>query len=297
MKNPYFTTYNEQMKKIFGCRVYKISIDGGFTCPNRDGKKSKNGCIFCDERGSSSRTHMINTPIKEQILKNIQVRKTRYKAKKFIVYFQSFTNTYADIKTLKKLYDEALFSHPDIVGISISTRPDCIDKEKLDLISSYKKDFPYVCIELGMQTIHDKTLKLINRHETHNDFLNAYNLINQYDIEHCIHVILNLPGETTIDQIETAKKLASLKIKGLKIHTLAAMKNTELEKLYLEKKWIPQEFDDHINLICEFIKNLNKECIIHRISGNGHPLHLVAPMWIKEKKNKILERVLVRMKN
>lgn len=134
-----YLSFNEYLQKMFHCRVYKVSVDAGFTCPNRDGSKGFGGCIFCDETGSSSRTHEKNTPIREQIVKNIKVRQSRYKAKKFIVYFQSFTNTYASVDHLKKLYDEAIDTHPDIVGLAISTRPDCVDNEKLELISSYRK--------------------------------------------------------------------------------------------------------------------------------------------------------------
>ena len=209
---PPIYTYNDYLKKRFQTRVYKISLDAGFTCPNRDGTKGKNGCIFCDEKGSSSRTHGDSTPIEQQALVNINVRKSRYGAKKFIAYFQSFSNTYAPCDQLKKIYDKALFSHPDIIGISISTRPDCIDEEKVQMIAEYKKKFPYVCIELGMQSIHDKTLSLINRQESHQDFLAAYALIKKYGLEHCIHIILGLPNESRQNQIETAKNLADLQI-------------------------------------------------------------------------------------
>ncbi len=287
-EKPPIYTYNEYLKKRFQTRVYKISLDGGFTCPNRDGTKGKKGCIFCDEKGSSSRTHCASTPIEQQAKINIDVRKSRYGAKKFIAYFQSFTNTYAPCDHLKKIYDKALFSHPDIIGLSISTRPDCIDEEKVKMIAEYKKKFPYVCIELGMQSIHDKTLSLINRQESHKDFLAAYDLLKKYELEHCVHVILGLPDESPQEQIATAKKLAYLQVQGIKIHTLVAMENTPLAKLYHEGKWSPLGFDEHIHLLCDFLEYIHPTCIIHRLSGNGHPHHLIAPQWIKTQKTKIL---------
>lgn len=218
------TSFNSFFKKKFGCRVYKVSVDGGFSCPNRDGSKSSLGCIFCDATGSSSRTlaHSMET----QILQNIAVRKTRYRAKKFIIYFQSFSNTYAPVEKLKSLYDTAIATHPDIIGLSVSTRPDCIDEEKMALLASYKKKLPFVSIEYGMQTIHNKTLKRINRHETHEDFLKALKLAKQYDLHHVAHIILGLPEENKDDQMATADMCKELEIEGVKIHMLVAMKNT-----------------------------------------------------------------------
>jgi len=283
----YFRSYNREMKEKFGCRIYKVSIDGGFSCPNRDGTKGKCGCIFCDETGSSSRTHTLQTPIKEQVKKNIRIRRTRYKAKKFIAYFQSYTNTYAPIEVLKEKYDEAIETDPDIIGLTISTRPDCINEENVKLIASYQQRLPYVSIELGLQSIHNETLKKINRQETFEDFLNAIQLIQKYKLHHCVHVILGLPGETPDMMIETAKMLSHLKVEGVKIHTLIAMENTPLATMYDKKIWKPFDFEENIERICDFIEHLDEKIIIHRISGNGHPQYLKAPLWIKEKKRLI----------
>jgi uncharacterized protein len=287
---PYkYRTYNSYLKEIFNCRVYKVSVDGNFSCPNRDGTKSYNGCVFCDEKGSSSRTQPSHMSIKDQIINNIKIRKSRYKAKKFIVYFQSFTNTYANTDHLKKIYDEAINSHEDIVGLSIATRADCVDEEKIKLIASYKEKLPYVCIEYGMQTIHDTTLQKINRKETHQDFLKALSLTQKYNIDHCVHVILGLPDETYEMQMQTAQKLAKLNVQGIKIHLLVAMKNTPLEEEYFKGNWQPLSFDEYVHLASDFLEYLPPNCIIYRISGNGHPLYTVAPKWMyKEKKNVIL---------
>ncbi|MFA5249906.1 MAG: TIGR01212 family radical SAM protein [Parachlamydiales bacterium] len=286
---PYFS-YRAYMQKLFSQRVYKISIDGGFSCPNRDGTKSYQGCIFCDAQGSSSKTNPQNTPIKAQVLKNLKIRQSRYKAKKFIAYFQSFTNTYAPLEVLKKRYDEAVFAHPDIIGLSIATRPDSIDEEKIKLIASYKEKLPFVSLEYGLQTIHEKTLQLINRQEHFSDFLKALELARKYQIHPVAHVILNLPGEGRKEMLETAEALRALKIEGLKIHLLAALKNTALEQLFIEGKWQGLSFQDSVSLCCDFLERIPKATVIHRVSSqNGHHQDLVHPLWMKEKKEPFME--------
>ena len=291
-----FNSYNEHMKKIFGCKVYKVSIDGNFSCPNRDGNKSVDGCIFCDANGSSSRTNILNTSITNQIKNNIRIRRSRYRAKKFIAYFQSFTNTYGSVAELKKKYDEAISADKEIVGLNISTRADCINEEKIKLIASYKDKVKYVCIEYGMQTCHNKTLKILNRQETHKDFLKALNLTKKYNLHHCAHVILGLPGETIEDQLVTAETISKLDIEGIKIHLLTAMKNTRLEKMYNKGIWSPLSYEDYISLICCFLEKIHPECIIHRLSGSGHPEHLLAPTWLKNSKIKIVNDVIEEFK-
>ncbi len=288
------------MQQKFGERVYKVSIDAGFTCPNRDGTKSFGGCIFCDDSGSSSRTHPQGSSIRDQIIQNILVRKKRYGAKKFIAYFQSYTNTYGKPSHLQKLYDEAIQSHPDIIGLSIATRADCVDEEKIAMIAEFKKKVPYVQIEYGMQTVHNRTLQKIRRNETHEDFLEALRLTKKYSLANSAHVILGLPGETKEDQMQTAKTLALLQIEGVKIHMLIAMKNTLLEQDYLQGLWEPLTLEDYVSLVCDFLERLHPECTIHRLSGNGHPLHTVAPSWVYDKKKEITQKVyeeLVRRKS
>ncbi len=282
MTKPY-RPYSEYLKEKFGCRVYKVTLDGGFTCPNRDGTKAKGGCTFCDTTGSSSRAQDRRDSITDQILKNIEKQRKRFKAEKFIAYFQSFTNTYAPVERLKQLYDEAMAAHPDVVGLAISTRPDCVDDEKLALIASYKTPDNYVCVEYGMQTIHNRTLDRVNRAETHEDFLAAMELTRKYDLDHCIHVILGMPGETHADMMATADALAELKVNGVKIHLLCAMEHTPLAKDYLEGRWVPMGQEEYIPLICDFIERLHPECVVHRVAGNGHHKHVVAPLWLQRK--------------
>lgn len=300
MEKKLFLTFNDYLKKNFGCKVYKVCVDGGFSCPNRDGSKGKEGCIFCDAQGSSSQTNCSSTPIHDQVVENIRIRKTRYRAKKFIVYFQSFTNTYKSPSILKKLYDEAVFADKDIVGLSIGTRSDCIDEEKIALIAEYKKFLPYVSIEYGMQTIHDKTLIRINRQETHNDFLSSLKISRKYDLEPVVHVILGLPGETTEDMLKTADTIRTLGIKGVKIHLLTALINTPLADLYKKGLWTPLTYEQYLPLICEFIARLPEDCVIYRFAGGGHPNDIIAPIWPHKQKNylhKNIEEELIKRKS
>lgn len=296
MEQSLFISFNDYLKKKFGYRIFKVSIDGGFTCPNRDGQKGFGGCLFCDETGSSSRTNPQKLSMQEQILNNIKVRKSRrFRAKKFIAYFQSYTNTYAPASTLKKRYDEAISSHPDIIGLSIATRSDCLDEEKINLIASYKAKLPFVSVELGLQSIHNKTLHLLNRQETYEDFLKAFALIKKYQLEHCVHIILGLPGENEMDEIQTAKTLASLGVEGVKIHLLVAMKNTPLAEMYQKGLWQPLSFEEFIKRAVAFIEKLPSNCIIHRISGNGHPMHIEVPQWMRFRRKEILPAIKLAM--
>lgn len=291
MENNLFFTFNQYLQKEFGCRVYKVSVDGEFSCPNRDGTKGKEGCIFCDATGSSSKTNCPSKSIKEQVLENISVRNSRYKAKKFIVYFQSFTNTYAPCSILKKRYDEAVHAHEDIVGLAIGTRSDCVDEEKIALIADYKKILPYVSIEYGMQTIHNKTLMNLNRHETHEDFLTSLELSRKYSIEPIVHVILGLPGESYEDMLQTADTLRRLGIKGVKIHVLTATINTPLSRMYEKGLWAPLSYENFLPLACDFLERLPKDCVIYRLAGGGYAKDLIAPLWPYEKRHDLQQSI------
>ncbi|MEB3287101.1 MAG: TIGR01212 family radical SAM protein [Vampirovibrionales bacterium] len=279
-----YRPYSQYLKEKFGFKIYKATLDGGFTCPNRDGTKAIGGCTFCDTTGSSSRAQDRRDSISEQIVKNVEKQRKRFKADKFIAYFQSFTNTYAPTDRLKALYDEAMAAHPDIIGLAISTRPDCVDEEKLSLIASYKAPGRYVSVEYGMQTIHNRSLELVNRAETFEDFIAAYEMTQRFGLDHCVHIILGMPGETHDDMMATADEMARLKVMGVKIHLLCAMEHTPLAKDYLEGRWRPLEQEEYVNLVCDFIERLHPQCVIHRVAGNGHHQHVVAPLWLQRKK-------------
>lgn len=285
-----YLPYSDILKAKFGCKVYKVTLDAGFTCPNRDGSKGVGGCTFCDETGSSSRAQNKKDTITVQIEKNIARMRERFKAEKFIAYFQSYTNTYSRPERLKRLYDEAIAAHPDVIGLSISTRPDCVNAENLALIASYQRPGGYLCVEYGMQTIHDKTLAQLNRCETHQDFLTAFHLTRSLGIPMCVHVILGLPGETREDMMATATALSELKPEGVKIHLLCAMKHTPLEQQYYRGEWDPLTQEAYVGLVCDFIEHLDPGIAIHRITGNGHRDGLVAPRWLL-KKHEVLMQV------
>lgn len=279
--NKRYNQYSAHLKKKFGVKVYKITIDAGFSCPNRDGKFSTGGCIFCDDGGSFSQSHSNLLSIEEQVETGIKTLSERFKAKKFMSYFQAFSNTYKPVNELEKIYSSSL-KHPDIVGLSIGTRPDCVDDEKLELISSFKDDY-YTWVEYGLQSIHDKTLQAINRGHDFDCFLRAYEKTKEKGINVCAHVIFGLPGENKEDILKTAEKLAELKVDGVKIHMLCALEGTKLSNMYENGEISFMEEEDYIQTVCDFLEILPKETTIHRLAGNGLSKNLIAPQWLGKK--------------
>lgn len=285
-----YNRLNEYLKNKFGERTLKICIDGGFTCPNRDGKKGYGGCIFCGERGSGE--HLKRDDISKQVLTHLNSYRGK-RANKFIVYFQNFTNTYADVSTLKKIYDSALIDEK-IVGLQIATRPDCINNEILDLLSSYTDKY-YVCIELGLQTSNDKTGEFLNRHYTSSDFTSAVKLINNYNIDIVTHIMIGLPKETFEDLKNTVNFISKHNIQGIKIHSTYVIKDTKLYDMYLKGEYIPLTLDEYLNNLSYVITHINPDIVIHRLSGDAPKDMLVAPSWNSHKKlvlngiNRLLE--------
>lgn len=279
--NKRYNQYSAHLKDKFGVKVYKITLDAGFSCPNRDGTISSGGCVFCDEGGSFSQAHSNLLSIGDQLEAGVESLSKRFKAKKFMSYFQAYSNTYKPVKELEKIYSSSL-NHPDIVGISIGTRPDCVDREKCELIASFKDDY-YTWIEYGLQSIHDKTLRAINRGHDFNCFLKAYETAKAVELNVCAHVILGLPGETKEDMLKTAQKLAEIKVDGVKIHMLCALKGTELSKNYEEGKISFMSEEDYIQTVCDFLEILPPQTTIHRLAGNGLKKNLIAPRWLGKK--------------
>ena len=289
---PPYLDLNTYLKKRFGQRVQKIPIDAGLFCPNRDGTKGTGGCIYCDPRGSGTGAYKKGLSIKEQIERGMLWAKKRYKAKLFIAYFQAFSNTYAPVERLKKIYSQALL-YPEIVGISIGTRPDCIDKEKLELISELAKD-KMVWMEYGLQSASNKTLEFINRHSTVEDFIEAIKLTKQYKLLTCAHIIFGLPNETVKDMINTVKLLCDLKIDGVKFHQLYVLKGTKMEELYNKGQYEPIDIELYTDLVAKAIKMLPKDTVIQRISADPPRGELICPLWSFKKqeiKNKIWEKL------
>ena len=293
------TYINKYLKEKFGGRTLKMCVDGNFTCPNRDGKLSTNGCIFCSNRGSGDHLKSIDS-IEKQIASYFESYKIS-RADNFIIYFQNYTNTYDTITNLKAKYDSAIeafskcknssinFASKKLVGLQIATRPDCITEEIAKLISSYKKEL-YVVVELGFQTSNDDTKKYINACYTNKDFINAVNILNKYDIDVVTHVMVGLPAnndlgrETHEDITNTINFLNDIKINGIKIHSTYIVKNTFLEKLYNENKYSPLTLDEYLYELEYILNNIREDIIIHRISGDAPKDLLVAPEWNAHKK-------------
>ena len=275
-KKRYFD-FNTYLRNTFGCRVQKITVDAGFSCPNRDGSISKGGCIFCNEKGSGTGAFHRKLSISEQLVTGKSKLFKRYKAKKYIAYFQSFTNTYAPIETLREVYEEAL-AIEDIVGLSIGTRPDCVDEPILDLLQGYAKHH-LIWIEYGLQSSHDDTLKAINRGHDAACFQKAVQATKNRGIKICAHVILGLPGENRSHILETAEFIDSLGIDGIKLHLLYVIQGTAIEKLYQEGRFQCLSQDAYVELVCDFLERIPKGLVIQRLTGDPHPHELVAPQW------------------
>jgi len=276
-----YNNFNTYLRNIFGCRVQKITIDAGFSCPNRDGTISTRGCIYCNVRGSGTGAYATGLSVTDQLLQGKRVLSKRYKAKKFIAYFQAFSNTYAPFDKLKSLYEEAL-EVDDVVGLSIGTRPDCVDESVLELLQGYGKKY-LVWIEYGLQSVHDATLAFINRGHDFKCFKKAVAATKNRGIKICAHVILGLPNEKKTDMLKTARAVASMEIDGLKIHLLYVVKGTKLDKLYATGKYRCLEQHEYVDLVCDFLERIPKNMIIQRLTGDPHPEELVAPMWSKKK--------------
>lgn len=275
-----YNQYSAYLKNKFGVKVYKITLDAGFSCPNRDGVISTGGCIFCDDGGSFSQAHSNLLSIEEQIDEGIKTLSARFKAQKFMSYFQAYSNTYKPVKELEKIYNSSL-CREDIVGLSIGTRPDCVDEEKLNLIAGYKDDY-YTWVEYGLQSIHDKTLRKINRGHDFECFLRAYEKTKEKGINVCVHVIFGL-WETHDEIMQTAQKLSELEVDGVKIHMLCALENTKLADMYYRGEIDFMSEDEYVQTVCDFLEYLPSHTTIHRLAGNGLKKNLIAPKWLGAK--------------
>jgi radical SAM protein (TIGR01212 family) len=281
MMDKRYNDFNTYLRSLFGCRVQKITVDAGLSCPNRDGRVSSGGCIFCNARGSGTGAHSRGQTVTDQLLQGKKFLARRYKAHKFLAYFQSFSNTYAPIDTLRKLYDEAL-AVEDVVGLSIGTRPDCVDVPVLDLLQDYAGHH-LIWLEYGLQSASDKTLELINRGHDVRCFENAVRATLNRGIKICAHVILGLPGESRGDILHTAGTISDLGIDGVKLHLLYVVKGTPLETLYQQGNYRCLEQQAYIDLVCDFLERIPPEMVIQRLTGDPHPEELVAPQWARRK--------------
>ncbi|GIW79434.1 MAG: TIGR01212 family radical SAM protein [Gemmatales bacterium] len=276
-----YFSFGRFLRQRFGTRVYRVTIDAGFTCPNVDGTVAVGGCVYCDNRSFSPNRRLPRQTIRDQVARGIALLQKRYRADKFIAYFQAATNTYAPVDKLKRLYDEAL-DHPNIVGLAIGTRPDCVPDPVLDLIEDYARRY-YVCLELGLQTIHDRSLEWMNRGDTFASFVDAVGRCRGRDLDVCAHVILGLPGESHADMMATADALASLPVDAVKIHNLHVVRDTPLEKMYADGQVRMFTFEEYVQVVCDFLERLPASMVIQRLSGDAPPKYLVAPEWCLNK--------------
>lgn len=277
-----YRDYNTYLKELFGERVQKIPLDAGLSCPNRDGTLSTSGCIYCDRKGSGTGA-MIDRfiSINEQISTGMAHARLRYGARKYIAYFQSFTNTYAAPDHLKSLYDTAL-SHPEVVGLSVATRPDCIDTETMKLLCSYRDRY-LVWVEFGLQSAHDETLSRIGRGHDVAAFEKAVLSASRFQLNVCAHVILGLPGEDRGMMHETARYLGRIRVSGVKIHLLYVVKGTPLANLYEKGEFRCLEREEYADLVVDFLERLPSEMVVQRLTGDPLGAELIAPQWAKEK--------------
>ncbi len=278
-----YKTYNNYLKKRFGKSVLKISLNGGFTCPNIDGTKSKGGCIYCDNVAFSPLAASTE-PVMVQ-LENGIARTKRFEL--FIGYFQAFSNTYAPVEKLKELY-EPVITHPSVVGIAIGTRPDCFSEIIFDYLSDIHQR-TYLSVEIGLQTIHNSTLEKINRHHTFEESVSVIEELSNRGIETVVHIMLGLPGESREMMMETAESVANLSVQGIKIHQLMVIKGTALEKkLYSTGKLNVLSLDEYAELVGVFLSRLRPDQIIHRIMADSRvESGLVAPLWSADKRNSL----------
>jgi radical SAM protein (TIGR01212 family) len=288
-----YFSLNHYLRQRFGQRVQKVSIDAGFTCPNVDGTVTTGGCTFCDNRSFSPSRRIPQRDITDQIDEGIRRLKRRYKCQQFIAYFQPATNTYAAVDKLRELYDLAL-AHPEVVGLAIGTRPDCVADDVLDLLVSYHAR-TYLSVEYGMQTMHDASLDWMNRGHHHQLTREAVQRSHARDLKVCLHVILGLPGETHEMMMQTAHEVAALDVAAVKIHNLYAVRNTPLADQLAASEVTLMERDAYIETVVDFLEWIPPSMVIERISGEAPGDFLVAPEWCRDKPG-VLSEIDSRMK-
>lgn len=277
-----YLSFNKYLKDKFGQKVYKISLDGGFTCPNRDGKIDTRGCIFCSKGGSGDFAQNRNLSITEQIESGKKRVEKKIKSGKYIAYFQAFTNTYAPVEILRAKYSEAI-NHPDIVALSIATRPDCLGDDVIELLDKMNKIKP-VFVELGLQTIHSESAKYIRRGYSLEVYNEAVKKLKSISVNIVVHIILGLPNESEEDMLESVKYVCQSQIDGIKLQLLHIIAGTDLAKDYEKGLFKTLEFDEYVELIAKCVAIIPKNIVIHRLTGDGAKKDLIAPLWSADKK-------------
>ncbi len=272
-----YNKYSDYLKLKYGEKVYKLPVNIPCTCPNRDGAIGYGGCTFCADVGTGFEMLDNSLSVKEQLNRNMEYISKKYKSDKFIAYFQNYTNTYMDIERFKVYINDALMDN--IVEIAISTRPDCISDEILEFLNEIKKQNVNITIELGLQTVNYHTLKNINRGHTLAEFIDAVLRVKRYNFEICTHIILNLPGDTILDTVETAKILSVLKINQVKIHSLYIMENTEMGRAYKNKEITLISKDEYVERVIVFLEHLDMDIAVQRLVGRAPKKDSIFVNW------------------
>ncbi|AFQ42645.1 TIGR01212 family radical SAM protein [Desulfosporosinus meridiei] len=281
MQRKRYHTFNEHLRNRFQEKIFKVSLDAGFTCPNRDGTLGRNGCVYCSERGSGDFAGDQRLTLHEQFIEVRERMRKKWPNAKYIAYFQAYTNTYASLARLREVYEEAL-AEENVLGLSISTRPDCLPEDVLDYLAELNQR-TYLWIELGLQSSHDRTMEWIRRGHNYEQFLLGVKELRQRRIQVCAHIILGLPGESRTEMLETARAVASLPIQGIKIHLLHVLKGTPLADIYQREPFELMTKEDYVTLVVDILEILPSEMVIHRLTGDGPPEDLIGPLWSRKK--------------
>jgi len=281
MQKKRYHTFNEQLRERFGGKIFKVSLDAGFTCPNRDGSVGTGGCVYCSERGSGDFAGDQRLSIPEQFIEVKERMKHKWPHAQYIAYFQAYTNTYATVQRLREVYEEAL-AQEDVVGLAISTRPDCLPEEVLEYLQELNER-TYLWVELGLQSSHDRTLKWMGRGHDYAQFLRGLEQLHSRGIRVCVHIILGLPGETKTEMMETAQEVAKLPLEGIKIHLLHVLKGTRLATIFQHEPFELMTKEAYVSLVVDILEVLPPEIVIHRLTGDGPPDDLIGPLWSRKK--------------
>jgi len=276
-----YHTFNEHLRERFGGKIFKVSLDAGFTCPNRDGTLGRGGCVYCSERGSGDFAGEQGLSIHRQFIEVTERMGKKWPNAKYIAYFQAYTNTYATVERLREVYEEAL-AEENVVGLSISTRPDCLPEEVLDYLEELNHG-TYLWVELGLQSIHDRTMEWMGRGHDYAQFLKGLDQLRSRGIQVCVHIILGLPGETKTDMLETAQAVAKMPLQGIKLHLLHVLRGTPLATMYQREPFDLMTKDDYVSLVVDILEILPQEMVIHRLTGDGPPKDLIGPLWSRKK--------------
>lgn len=277
MRQKRYNTFSDELKRLFGCKVQRISVDAGFTCPNRDGSLDTEGCVFCGGHGSGSFGIRRDYSVAGQLEDGKEIMRRKYRASKFMAYFQAYSNTYAPVDQLQELFFEAL-TVPDVVGLIVATRPDCLPDDVLDYLQELSRE-TYLWLELGIQSMHDRSLAFINRRHDHACSVAAIERARQRGLRVCVHVILGMPGETREEMLAMAGELNRLGVDGVKLHLLHVMKGTRLAEMYDRGEITVLDRDSYAGLVCDFLELLDPRILIHRLTGDGGHDNLIAPLW------------------